>query len=113
MTPTDPSVAKRQLSATTLRQFKVHSQTKHSNTPTQPNRNLQTMPEARLESWPVDDLREMDQRYMETNVSLEGEDETLWLRNRSGNARVLAIRLETSTRDDTPNSQSRYFFVLS
>ncbi|KAI5848469.1 hypothetical protein DFP73DRAFT_592013 [Morchella snyderi] len=47
----------------------------------------------------------MDARYTEPNVSLEGEDETLWLRNRSANARILAIRTEISSRDDTPKRE--------
>ncbi|KAH0611750.1 uncharacterized protein H6S33_011015 [Morchella sextelata] len=47
----------------------------------------------------------LDARYRTPNVRLRREDETLWLRNRSANARILAIRAELSSRSDT---QRRY-----
>jgi hypothetical protein len=43
----------------------------------------------------------LDARYTTPNVRLRREDETLWLRNRSANARILAIRAELSSRSDT------------
>lgn len=77
-----------------------------------------------LANWSSDDLRDMearcraevretaralmamypalllDARYRTPNIRLRVEDETLWLRNRSANARILAIRAELSGRSD-------------